>query len=168
MPEAHEVWLPVPGYEDVYEASNLGAVRRIGSDQPLVPADGGHGYLVVSLSKGGEIRTMRVHRIILTTFCGPEPFDGAIAAHNDGSRTNCALTNLRWATPVENQADRKRHGTHLCGNQVFGAKLTDDRVREIRALIAKGYRGPQIAESFGVSVSTIHLIRHNRIWRHVA
>ncbi|WP_293921105.1 HNH endonuclease [Sphingobium sp. UBA5915] len=163
-----EVWMPVPDYDGLYEASNLGAIRRVGSDQPLIQVDGGNGYLVVSLSRDGVTRMFRVHRIILTAFCGAEPFDGAVAAHNDGIRSNCQLTNLRWATPIENQADRKRHGTHICGADVFGAKLTDERVREIRALIAKGYRGPQIAKSFGVSVSTIHLIRNNRIWRHVA
>lgn len=168
MSEIREVWLPVPEYEGLYDASNLGNIRRVGASKPLAACDGGNGYLIVSLCKDGVIKTHRVHRVILITFCGLEPFEEAIAAHNDGVRGNCRLTNLRWASPVDNQRDRVRHGTYICGADVFGAKLTDDRVREIRALIAKGYRGPQIARSFGVSVSTIHLIRKNKIWRHVA
>lgn len=168
MSEVREVWMPVPDYEGVYEASNLGCVRRVGSTAALKAVDGGKGYLVVSLSKHGITSMLRLHRIILTSFCGLEPFVGAVAAHNDGNPSNCLLTNLRWATPAENQADRKRHGTHICGVDVFGAKLTDGRVRQIRELLSKGHRGTQIAKSFGVSVSTISLIKHKKIWSHVA
>jgi len=175
MIEVREVWMPVPDYEGLYEVSNLGRIRR----DPSAPARSlgvpgkvlspvASRYLIVTLSKAGVVRNHRLHLLVLRAFCGPAPFDGAHGAHNDGDPKNCALTNLRWATPTENQADVDRHGRRCKGEDVFGAKLTEDGVRRVRALIAKGYRNPQIAKSFGVSPSTIHLIRHNRIWRHVA
>jgi hypothetical protein len=161
----HEVWLPVRGYEGYYTASNLGSIRRLGGDT-LMPSQS-DGYLRVSLSRQGLVRNHRVHVLVLTAFCGPPPFEGAQAAHNDGNPLNCRLTNLRWATPVENQADVERHGRRCKGVEVFGAVLDEARVRQIRERIASGERNPSIAADFGVSISTIHLIRHDRIWRHV-
>lgn len=163
-----EVWLPIPGYERTYEASNLGFVRRLGKSQPLVGVDRGQGYPCVSLSQDGKSNLLPVHRLVLMAFCGVEPFPGAQAAHNDGDRRNPRLSNLRWATPSENQLDRVRHGTACRGEDVFGAVLTETKVRSIRQRIHGGERNRPIAEEFGVSTSTIHLIRHNRIWRHVA
>jgi hypothetical protein len=163
-----EVWLPVVGYEGLYEVSNLGRCRRIATGLVLSPVRQSSGYLTVSLSSAGDVRNYRLHRLVLIAFCGSEPFDGAIAAHNDGNRENCQLTNLRWASPVENQADRVRHGTMRQGSAVYGAVLTENDVSEIRRRLAAGERNPPIANDFGVSISTIHLIRHRRTWRHVA
>lgn len=170
-----EVWMPVYGYEGLYEASNLGRIRRdptaparsLGVPGKSLVASGGR-YPTVTLSNRGVVKTQRLHVVILTAFCGPPPFPGAHAAHNDGDTGNCALANLRWATPVENQADVDRHGHRCRGEAVFGAKLTESDVRSIRTHIAAGFLNPQIAGNFGVSPSTIHLIRHNKIWRHVA
>lgn len=160
-----EVWLPVRSYEGIYEVSNCARVRRVGG-RVLQPA-GQNGYLHVSLSSGGIRTTCRVHVLVLTAFCGPRPFDGAHAAHNDGDTSNCFLTNLRWATATENQADVERHGRRCKGEDVFGAVLKRDEVKQIRQRLLGGERNRPIAEKFGVSISTIHLIRHNRIWRHV-
>jgi NUMOD4 motif/HNH endonuclease len=169
-PAPPEVWLPVLGYEGYYEVSNLGRVHRVGvnSGDGFLKPSTTHGYLHVSLSRDGDIRTHRVHVMVLSAFCGPAPFPGAQAAHNDGDQANCRLTNLRWATGIENQADVERHGRRCKGEDVFGVVLTEKDVRVIRQHIANGDRNRPIAERFSVSTSTIHLIRHNRIWRHVA
>lgn len=172
-----EVWMPVLGYDGLYEVSNLGAIRRdrgaparsLGvPGRTLQPTTEATGYVVVSLSRHGEVRKHRLNRVVLEAFCGPAPFDGAQAAHNDGDPTRNALTNLRWATPIENQADVDRHGRRCRGENVHGARLAEGDVREIRRLFRTGRSNPEIAGVFGVSPSTIHLIRHNRTWRHVA
>ena len=173
---AVEVWLPVPEYEGLYEVSNLGRVRRdysaparsLGVPGRLIAPVMTGRYLVVSLSNRGTVKSLRLHRMVLTAFCGSEPFEGAQACHNDGDRSHCALSNLRWGTPADNQRDRIRHGTDIRGVDVFGAKLTDEAVAVIRKRIAAGERNGSIAEDFCVSISTISLIRNNRIWRHVA
>ncbi|WP_145201354.1 NUMOD4 domain-containing protein [Sphingobium sp. B2] len=176
MSDVREVWLPVPDYEGLYEVSNLGRIRRdleaparsLGvPGKCIAPVLTGR-YLIVSLSNRGVVKTCRLHRLVLTAFCGAEPFEGAQACHNDGDPENCALSNLRWGTGVDNQHDRIRHGTDIRGADVFGAKLDDDRVTQIRRRLEKGEVSRTIAEDYGVSVSTISLIRRNRIWRHVA
>jgi hypothetical protein len=162
-----EVWLPIEGLDTAYEASNQGRIRRVGG-ACLKPVSSTGGYMVVTLPVGGVWRNHRVSRVVLTAFCGMPPFDGAHAAHNDGDNSNNALTNLRWATPVENQADIDRHGHRCRGESVFGAQLTEQDVRAIRRRCAAGERNKPIAQDHGVSISTVHLIRHNRTWRHVA
>jgi len=171
-----EVWLPVPEYENLYEVSNLGNIRRdpcaparsLGVPGKLLKPIMTGNYLVVSLSKNGAVKMHRLHRIVMRAFCGEEPFEGAHVCHNDGITQNCQLTNLRWDTAAGNQADVDRHGSRCRGEDVFGAKLTEFKVGEIRKRVQAGERNPSIAADYGVSISTIHLIRHNRIWRHVA
>lgn len=175
-PASREVWMPVLGYEGLYEASNHGRVRRA-PEAParsmglpgkiITPAPTERGYLRLSLSRGGETKSYPVHRIVLSAFCGPPPFPGAHAAHNDGNPSNNALTNLRWATAVENQKDVERHGNRTRGSDIHNAKLTDALVEEIRARIASKERYPTIAKDYGVSISTVSLIKRNRIWKHV-
>ncbi len=174
---AGEVWQPIPGYEGLYDASNLGRIRR-SFDAPhrslgvpggiLSPTATWAGYMRVSLSRDGEVKSHAVHRLVLSAFCGPEPFEGAQAAHNNGDRGFNHLTNLRWATPKENQKDVDRHGNRCRGEDVHGAVLTEKSVKEIKQrLVSGGERYPQIAKDFGVSVSTIALIKQGKTWKHV-
>lgn len=93
-------------------------------------------------------------------------------AHNDGSRTNNHYKNLRWATPKENQADRRVHGTHLAGSNVPTSKLTEAQVAAIAAdYQAQGirYRGGKItmqnlADQYGVSLAQISRIVNGKQW----
>lgn len=162
-----EVWLPVPGYEGTYEVSNFGNVRRVSTGRILQHVDGPKGYPIVSLSQHGITKNNAVHRIVLNAFCGPQPFEGAQAAHNDGNTLNPRLTNLRWASPTENQADRIRHRTDLRGEAVFGAVLTEDKVREIRERLSTGRTYKQLGKEYGVDPGTIYHIKHRKTWKHV-
>ena len=158
-----ETWAPVEGWP-AYAVSSWGRIARNG--KVLKPAET-HGYLVVTLSDRERVKTARLHRLVIETFWGPPPFDGAMVAHNDGDQRNNRIGNLRWASALENQADRVRHSTRTRGSEVFGSKLTEEQIPEIRRRIASGETYPTIADSFGVSVSTISLIKQNRIWTHV-
>lgn len=107
------VWRPVPGVPG-YQVSDGGQVRswspwkRGELLQPWLDKDG---YQYVSLYRGGEKHTRRVHRLVLEAFVGPCP-DGHQAAHWDGDKTNNRVSNLRWASPADNVADMLRMGRH--------------------------------------------------------
>src|SRR3546814_19434090 len=64
------------------------------------------GYLAGNMCIEGQRKNFEVHRLVCEAFHGPAP-DGQQAAHKDGVRTNCYASNLRWATPASNTADRK-------------------------------------------------------------
>jgi hypothetical protein len=156
-----EHWRAVAGFPG-YCVSSWG--RVCGPRAVLAPSRT-HGYLHVSLMQGGAAKTRRVHILVAEAFLGAAPFAGALVAHNDGDKENCRLINLRWASALENQADRGRHWTKVYGSRVFGAKLHESDIPIIRARIASGARYHAIAEEFGVSASTIALIKKGKIWK---
>lgn len=83
-------------------------------------------------------------------------------AHGDGNAWNPALSNLRWATPAENAADKVRHGRHL---SQFGRKLSKDDVRAIRASALPIHR---LMEIYGICKNSVSNIRSRKTWRNVA
>lgn len=117
----NENWLPIPGFEGVYEVSDLGRVKslaRAGGDgrtlktRILRGRAQASGHLSIGLGlPGGQRRNALVHRLVLTAFVGPPP-DGMHALHGDGNPANNSLENLRWGTPSENSLDAVRHGAH--------------------------------------------------------
>jgi hypothetical protein len=173
---ADEIWKPIPGIEDFYEASSLGRIRsvvrtktvlrngktvsrRIGGTirKPCLNANGRH---MVHLSCNGISITTSVHRLVCRAFHG-EPGQGQIVAHFDGIPTNNVPGNLRWATYKQNYQDRYRHGTDLRGDKQYGAKLTWEKVREIRASTEPA---KVLAKRYGVYWSTINKIWRNEKW----
>lgn len=53
------------------------------------------------------------------------------------------------------------------GEKVFGAKLTSEKVREIRKLYAEGMNMEQLGRMFSVQPSNIDFIVKRKTWRHV-
>lgn len=111
-------WLPVVGYEGLYEVSDHGAVRSL----ERIDCRGRHirprvlrqtrmrdGHMRVYLSADRSQAGHLVHRLVLTAFVGPCP-DGMEGCHNDGNPANNWLSNLRWDTRSNNRHDAVRHG----------------------------------------------------------
>lgn len=112
---------------------------------------------------------MQVHRIICQIVHGEPPSPSHQAAHNCGNgNLGCvAPTHLRWATPLENQADRIPHGTHVKGEQIPWARLTEDDVVYIRSM-ANIMRQADLALMFHVTHQTIWSVINRVNWKHVA
>ena len=127
-----EVWLPVRGYEGLYEVSDLGRVRSVdrtiehrgrrgtlrtlclkgrvlrGSLSGLKP----YCYKAVALSKEGRVRTWRIHTLVAQAFV-PGELAGREVNHKDCDKLNNAAENLEWVTHKDNQrhaADSGRMG----------------------------------------------------------
>lgn len=163
------MWKSHPDCFD-YEVSQFGQVRRVvqsyrGKPVPylLGQRSGNSGYLFVSLTLGGKPRNVSVSRLVLRTFVGDPPSSKHHAAHNDGNKLNNILTNLRWASPSENQGDKREHGT------AFRPRfLTEDQVISMRREYADldvSFR--DIARKYGVSVPTAHGVVVGRYWPHL-
>lgn len=175
-----ELWLPVKGWEDLYEVSSHGNIRskdrevrdlsrggsprtRIFKGRQLKCYPHSFGYPQLRLCRDGKTFAAYVHHLVAAAFIGPRP-DGLEVAHNDGNPANNCAWNLRYATPVENMADCRVHGTHGKG-ALSRSKLTDDIVREIRHID----NVPQavLAKRYGVSQSQISCVKRMITWRHV-
>lgn len=108
-----EVWLPIRGWEDHYQVSNLGRVwsqpRLTSPGGLLSPRAAGKGYRAVSLGGRNRVDYRKVHELVLTTFVGPRP-DGLMCRHLNGDPADNVLTNLCWGTAKENAQDMVAHG----------------------------------------------------------
>ena len=134
---ADEEWRPVEGWEEYYEVSSQGRVRRV------KPAPGGRvgrvlrpnrtsRYLQVALSRDGKPKTHYVHRLVCEAFHGPPPFQGAHVLHWDDDPKNNTPENLRWGTASENMYDSVRNGGYRNQNTgkthcIRGHELPADR-----------------------------------------
>ena len=121
--KAFEEWRPVVGYEDVYEVSNHGRIRRVGKAARHGKGRGGGariglirkyqiihgGYQVVQLWKEGNYKSWLVHRIVAFTFLGLPP-NGHEVNHRDGNKQNNRLDNLEYVTRSENSKHAYRTG----------------------------------------------------------
>lgn len=118
------------------------------------------GYRVVTI---GGLRT-KLHRLLLYVFRGPAQKKGMVTRHLDGNPSNNRIDNLAWGTPAENWNDKRKHGTATVGERSGRAKLTDEDVRKIRI---DGNSAKELAKCYGVSDSTIRLIRSGKHRPHV-
>ena len=104
-----EIWKPAAGFEHLYAVSNLGRVASLQyhgkksfsimsqSTDPLK-------YKTVKLRdwKKNYARSYPVHRLVAETFL-PNPDNKPQVDHIDTNPSNNKVTNLKWATNLENQ-----------------------------------------------------------------
>jgi len=167
-----ETWRPVVGYE-LYEVSSLGRVRswhKAGAggkkfNKPLV--------MHQQIDRFGRLwvrpyilciqKIRLVHQLVLEAFVGPRK-EGMETRHLDGDPANNRLENLRWGTPLENAADKIRHGTTPWGERNGSAVLTELQVRKI---LASKKSAKALAKRYDVSRSAVLRIRNGRTWKHL-
>jgi len=158
-------WMPIIGYEGNYYVSDTGRVRTKNGKILAFSIDGkSTGYVYVNLSKNGVVKKKQVHILVLESFVGPRPSIKHEAAHNDGIRSNPRLSNLRWATPAENMADKHLHGTAQIGEISKSSKLTSEFVKWI---YESNQSSIALSHVFCVASSTIRAIRAGVNWKHI-
>lgn len=100
-----ELWIPIKGYETMYEVSNTGKVRRkhktnagnAGSILKVITDK--VGYQRVCLCKNGKSIRYYVHRLVANAFVNGS---GTDVNHINGDKSdNCAI-NLEWCSHEEN------------------------------------------------------------------
>jgi len=165
-----EQWLPVVGYEGLYEVSNHGRVRRVAggpgtwAGHMLRDTPSGKGYRKVQFRVGGRAHQVGLHRVVAAAFLGPCP-DGYEVNHRDGDKTNNRPSNLEYVTPLGNAQHASRTGLLRTGERHQNSKLTEAQVAEIRRLyLPRVYSLARLAREFGVCAQTIHNVVRGRIW----
>jgi hypothetical protein len=169
--------LPVPGTGGKYFAGEDGHIycysaARNNARKPrpfrLSEAIWDNGYPLVSLILRSRKRTKAVHTCVCVAFHGTRPSPIHETRHLDGDKTNNKPDNLKWGTPVENEADKRRHGRASIGERHHSAKLNDEAVRILRAAIPVGLWNPvDAAKVFNVTESVIRSAVSRKTWRHI-
>lgn len=124
IPSNHpiETWKPVFGYENMYQISNQGrikslyrtVIRRNGTTRTVPEivlriSIQSQGYPVVTLSKLGKNKKVRVSRIVAIAFV-PNPKKLPEVNHEDGNKLNCVDSNLSWTDRSGNLKHAYRTG----------------------------------------------------------
>ena len=113
-----ETWKDIPGYEGLYQASNLGRIRSFKRNniRILKPNREGSGYYRVILYLNSVRKNVSVHRLLWTAFNGLIP-EGLQINHLNENKADNRLENLSLCTAKENinyGTRNKRAGEKLC------------------------------------------------------
>ena len=125
-----EIWKDIPGYEGYYQVSSLGRVKSLervvghtrhgeytlkGKIRKL--SLNTQGYLIVRLSNGGIVKTIKVHKLVAMAFLNHEPCGyKEVVDHIDNNTQNNRLDNLQLITNRENTSkDRSGYSSSYIG-----------------------------------------------------
>lgn len=100
-----EVWKDIPGWEGLYQVSNLGRIRSI-RVRLIKPYDT-RGYRVATLHSGDRMERAGVHRFVAQAFI-PNPESKEQVNHINGDKADNNVENLEWVTCQENNLHRCR------------------------------------------------------------
>ncbi|EGB03361.1 hypothetical protein AURANDRAFT_34120 [Aureococcus anophagefferens] len=123
-----EQWKTIEEYPN-YKISSFGNIKTKTQNRSMCFDK--DGYLQVNLSKSGVRKTVRVHRLVALAFIentDNKPF----VDHIDRDRTNNNISNLRWATKSENQANQTKYSNNTSG---FKGVSIDKRNGKYKAAI---------------------------------
>lgn len=137
----------------------------------------GDACLIWPFSKNREGRAYGRHRgtqssLASRVMCelahGAPPSQKHEAAHSCGNGHKGCVNpkHLRWATPLENAEDKRKHGTQVFGERVGNSKLTERQVLAIREL-THNVTHEGLSHLFGTSIPNVSAIVNRRSWRHI-
>jgi len=94
-----EIWKDIEGYPN-YQVSNMGRVkslnyRRTGKEKIIKGSKNNSGYLTVTLSKEGKMKSYFIHRLVASAFLD-NPNNLQQVNHKDENIKNNCVENLEW------------------------------------------------------------------------
>ena len=146
-----------PWTRSIFTATGYGQVT--GLESATKPTTAHRLAWVLTFGDPGEYvhpRSGRAHRRKVMHRCPDGP-----------NRLCCNPSHLAIGTDQDNADDRARDGNQARGERTGGAKLTSDLVCEARRLRGDGWSWVDLANRYGVAVSTIRPAVDGRTWAHV-
>jgi len=166
------VWKDAPGYEGLYQVSNVGLVKsvkrqgldgRIIEERIMKTCPVGKGYLSVVLRKDGKSIREYVHRLVCLAFNKKTIPEYDVVNHKNGLKTCNWYKNLEWVSYHENNQHAYDNNLKAKGEKFYNAKLTESQVSEIKK-IGKNGTFQSIADKYGVTKATIRDILVGKTW----
>lgn len=110
--EGQELWVPVVGFEELYEVSSFGNIRNSVTKLELAKNSTGCGYVKADLWKNGKRKQTSAHRVVAEAFIGP--INGNEVNHKNGIKTDNRPKNLEIVTRSENEKHSRKVLGNLC------------------------------------------------------
>ena len=170
MENKNEVWAKINGYED-YEVSSCGRVRSNkcwhGNGQVMMNiVKNNRPYSTINLCKNSHAKKFLVHRLVASAFLD-NPLKLPQVNHKNCNKKDNRIENLEWVTALDNNKHAVKAGLwDFRAGKCKLAKMTWDKVREIRRIYRKGstsYR--KLGKEFGLSFFGIRQIVLNHTWK---
>ena len=161
-----EQWRFIKDTNDMYEVSDWGRIRswwnnrhgRAETPRILDGSPDNYGYLNVDLIINGKKHTKRIHRLVAETWL-PNPENKRTVNHINGrEKTNNRLSNLEWATHLENNKHAFSTGLNIQktgvenSNCKYGLVVLKDGI-EVAVLY-----GEKECANFGLNRGNVHSV----------
>lgn len=154
-----EIWKDVVGYENVYEVSDKGDIRRLfkgtkGTKNRILKGQiSKFGYHRVQLTVEGKIKYLSAHRIVAEAFI-PNLKNKKQVNHKDGNKLNNCIENLEWVTPSENTNHAIKTGLSKPNTEI--ARLSAIKARK-RKVTSFDILGNQVKEYNSVNDAALDI-----------
>jgi len=139
----NEIWKDIPGYEGLYQVSNLGVIKslsrkifnnkyyRITKDKLLKIGISKHGYCNVELSKNCKRKNFKVHQLVAMAFLNHTPCGFKLVVdHINDNKIDNRLENLQVVTTRYNS-----HKTQVSYSSNHKGVSWDSRYKKWRSVI---------------------------------
>jgi hypothetical protein len=175
----NEIWKQIKDFEELYEVSNLGRVRSLGSTfkggygqvirkpgKELAKIKASNGYPKAHLWHNQKAKLLSIHRLVAETFI-PNPDNLPHVNHKDGNKENNHVENLEWCTPAENNR-------HAIDNNLIKNAKGRDMSAAFKRIVMKDLLGSTIktfeslkhaSKETGIAASNISMCAKGRLKR---
>ena len=148
---------------DLYSITAAGEVTNTKTGKCLKPLDNGRGYKQVALCQGQKVVRKYIHRLVAAAFID-NPDGKPEVNHINGDKSDNSIENLEWVTRSGNERHAWERGLKSRKSCVSSAKLTGGAVQLMRDLLGAGMSGVMCSQMFGVSPSTVSMIKKGHTW----
>jgi len=114
-----------------------------------------------------------IHRLVAEHFCKPKSPKHSVVGHIDYDKMNNKASNLKWMTPEENYKHQqaspfviaeKKDRVTIYKDHPRGAKLTVDKVKELKKLLKDGKKIKTLVKKFKITDTQILRIKRGENW----
>lgn len=161
--ENEEKWQSIPGFP-LYEASNLGRVRRIWANnrKSLLNPFSRKGYMHISIYRNGKKHYRKVHRLVMSAFFGNSDLE---VNHKNGIKADNRIENLEYCSHLHNMQHASKSGLIRTDYRRGRIILTENQAKRVKALIAEGLCSKIIAKLTNVKIHNVRAVKAGISWR---
>ena len=169
-----EDWINLQNYEEYYEISNIGNIRRKeGTFNRKIKNLGlrkhSGGYLYFQITINNISKNLTYHRVMAQHFI-PNPENKPFVNHKDGNKLNNSLDNLEWVTASENMRHAYDTGLEVGkkGEEHHNSKYKEEEIKNIKLLFKNGVSRKEISKLYPkMHINYLTLIINNKRWSHI-